>query len=148
MGWIAMGSSRYQLQGFSCEKKCCRKERGDGGFGDGSVGGGEVDDGIRNAEFVNGLAAGSTGLTGSVVEVGDGDSADADFGAVEADGGGDGGLLGTDGEAVGGVLDVAAGDDVAVGEEECGADAEVAVGGVGVMSDGDGELLEFCGLGG
>ena len=64
---------------------------------------------------MDGLAAGSAGLAGGVVEVGDGDGADADLGAVEADGGGDGGLFGADGEAVGGIFDVAAGDDVAVG---------------------------------
>jgi hypothetical protein len=96
---------------------------------------------------VDGLAAGSAGLAGGVVEIGDGDGADANPGAVEADGGRDGGLFGADGEAVGGVFDVAAGDDVAVGQKECGADAEVAVRGVGVMRDGDCALLEICGLG-
>ena len=65
---------------------------------------------------------------------------------MEGDGGGDGGLLGAGGEAVGGVFDVAAGDDGAVCEEEGGADAEVAVGGVGVVGDGDGALLEVCDL--
>jgi hypothetical protein len=148
MGWMAIGVASYQLQVFSCEEECGWEERGDGCFGDGSVGGGEVDDGVWGAELVDGLAACSAGLAGGVVEVGDGDGADADVGAVEADGGGDGGLLGADGEAVRGVFDVAAGDDVAVGEEECGADAEVAVRGIGVMSDGDGALLKFCGLGG
>ena len=33
-------------------------------------------------------------------------------------------------------------------EEDGGADAEVAVGGVGVVGDGDGALLQVCGLGG
>ena len=97
---------------------------------------------------MDGLAAGPAGLAGGVVEVGDGDGADADFGAVEADGGGDGGLFGADGEAVGGVFDVAAGDDVAVGEKECRADAEVAVGGVGVVCGGVGALLKVGGLSG
>ena len=48
------------------------------------------------------------------LEVGDGDEelVDADVRAVLADGGGgDGSLLGAGGEAVGGVFDVAAGDD-------------------------------------
>ena len=67
---------------------------------------------------------------------------------MEADGGGDGGLFGADGEAVGGVFDVAAGDDSAVGKQDSGADAEVAVGRVGVVGDGDGALLQVCGLGG
>ena len=63
---------------------------------------------------------------------------------MKADGGGDGVLLGAGGEAVGGVFDVAAGNDVAVGEEQSGADAEVAVGSVGVVRGGDGALLEVC----
>ncbi len=88
------------------------------------------------------LTAGSAGLAGGVVEVGYGDGADADAGAVEGDGGGDGGLLGAGGEAVGGVFDVAAGYDGTVREEEGGADAEVAVGGVGVVGHGDGVLLQ------
>src|SRR5580693_5690715 len=49
---------------------------------------------------------------------------------VLADGGGDGGLRGAGGEAVGGVFYVAAGDDGVVVEEDSGAHAEVAVGGV------------------
>jgi hypothetical protein len=65
---------------------------------------------------------------------------------VEGDGGGDGGLLGAGGEAVGGVFDVAAGDDVAVLEEEGGADAEVAVGGVGVAGYRECALVEVFDL--
>jgi hypothetical protein len=112
-------------------------------LGDGSVGGGVEDDGFGGAELVDGLAAGPAGLAGGGVEVGDGDGTDADFGAAEGDGGGDGGLLGTAGEAVGGVFDVAAGDDSTVCEQEGGADAEVAVGCVGVMRDGGGLLLQI-----
>ncbi len=96
---------------------------------------------------MDGLAAGSTGLAGSVVEVGDCDGADANFRTVEGDGGGDGGLFGADGEAVRGVFDVATGDDRTVGEQDRGTDAEVAVGRVGVMGNGDGALLQVCGLG-
>ena len=59
---------------------------------------------------------------------------------------GDGALLGAGGEAVGGVFYVAAGDDGAVVEEESGAYAEVAVGGVGVVRDGGGLLLEVSDL--
>jgi hypothetical protein len=68
---------------------------------------------------------------------------------VEADGGGDGGLLGADGEAVGGVFYVAAGDDGVgfVVEQERGAYAEVAVGGVGVVGYFGGALLESGDLG-
>ena len=90
---------------------------------------------------MDGLAAGSARLAGGRVEVGDGDSADADAGAAEGDGGGDGGLLGAGGEAVRGVFDVAAGYDGTVCEQDGGADAEVAVGSVGVVGNGGGLLL-------
>jgi hypothetical protein len=109
---------------------------------------GKEDGSVVGAELVDGLAAGSAGLAGSVVEVGDGDSTDADLRAVQSDGGGDGVLFSAYGEAVGGVFYVAAGDDVAVGEEDCGADAEVAVRCIGVVGGGDGSLLEVGGLGG
>lgn len=65
---------------------------------------------------------------------------------MEGDGGGDGGLLGAGGEAVGGVFDVAAGDDAAVLEEEGGADAEVAVRRVSVLRYGEGALVEVFDL--
>jgi hypothetical protein len=80
----------------------------------------------------------------------DSDGADADFGAVLRDGGGDRGLFGAGGKAVGGVFDVAAGDDFAGFEEDCGADEEVAVGSVGVVGDPLGVAGEFgeLGLGG
>ena len=93
------------------EEECCGEQAGYGGLGNGSVFGREEDDGVRRAELVNGLAACSAGLAGSVVEIGDSDGADEDFGTAKADGGGDGGLFGANGKAVGGVFDVAAGDD-------------------------------------
>ncbi len=111
-------------------------------MGGGAVFGGEEDDGVRGAELVDGLAAGSAGLAGSVVEIDDGDGSDADCGTVEADGGGDSGLLGAGGEAVGRVFYVAAGDDGSIVEEDGGSDAEVAVRGVGIVRDGDGLLLQ------
>ena len=37
---------------------------------------------------------------------------------------------------------------MAIGEQEGGSDAEVAVGGIGVVRGGDGALLEICGQGG
>jgi len=114
---------------------------------DGASFGGEEHDGVGGAELVDGLATGSAGLACGFVEVGDGYGADADFWAVEADGGSDGGLFGTDGEAVGGVFDVAAGDDSTVGEQNGGADVEVAVRRVGMVGDGDGALLQVCSLG-
>ncbi len=130
------------------QEEGCREECGDSGLGDGAAFSGEEDDGVGRAELVDGLTAGSAGLAGGVVEVGDRDGADSDLWAVEADGGGDGSLFGADCEAVGGVFHVAAGDDSTVGEQDGGAHAEVAVGGVGVVSDGDGPLLQVCGLGG
>ena len=96
---------------------------------------------------MDGLAAGSAGLAGGGVEVGDRDRPDADVWAVQADGGGDGSLLGADGEAIGRVFDVAAGDDVAVGEQKRSSYAEVAVGSVGVVGDFGGALLEVGDLG-
>ena len=95
---------------------------------------------------MNGLATGSAGLAGGVVEVNDGDGADANFWAVKADGGGDSGLLRAYGEPVGGVFHVAAGDDSTVGEQDGGADAEVAIGGIGVVGDGYRPLLQICSL--
>ena len=96
---------------------------------------------------MDGLAAGSAGLAGSGVEVGDGDGADVKGGTVEADGSGDGGLFGADGEAIGGVFDVAAGDDIAVGEQKRSSYAEVAVRSVGVVGGFGGALLEVGDLG-
>ena len=55
---------------------------------------------------------------------------------------GDGGLFGAAGEPVGGIFDVAAGDDSAVGEQERGADAEVAVRCVGVCGGGLREISQ------
>ena len=97
MGWMDISVPGYQLQVFSWEKKGGGEQVGDGGFGDGAVCAGEVDDGVWRAELVDGLAAGSAGLAGGVVEIGDGDGADAYPGAVEADGRCDGGLFGADG---------------------------------------------------
>jgi hypothetical protein len=125
------------------EEEGCGEEVGHRGAGDGAVFGGEVDYGFGGAELVDGLAACSAGLAGGGVEVGDGDGADADGGAVETDGGGDGGLLGAGGETVGGVFYVAAGDDGAVRKQDSGAYAEVAVGGVGMVGDGGGALLQI-----
>ena len=132
------------------EDERCGEEIGHRGFVCRAVCGWEVDAGGGSAELGDGLAAGSAGLAGGVVEVGDGDGADADVGAVLADGRDDGRLLGAGGEAVGGVLDVAAGDDGVFGgvEEDRCADTEAAVGGVGVFGCCDGVLLEFDDLAG
>ena len=103
---------------------------------------GEVDEGGRGGELLDGLAAGSAGSAGYVVEGGDDDGGDAEVGAVLGDGGGDGVLFGAGGETVGGIFHVAAGDGFAVGEEDSCAYAEVTVGGVGVLRGFGGLLLE------
>lgn len=126
----------------------CRQEVGDGGFGDGAVGGGEEDAGGWRAELVDGLAACSARLAGFAVEVDDDDCTEPEGGAVEGYGGGDGILLGTGGEAIGGVFDVAAGNDGAVVKEDGRADVEVAIRGVGVAGGGEGTLLEVGDLAG
>lgn len=144
LGYFCLGGHGLGLWLRFCEEEGGGEEFGYGGLGEGAVFGGEEDDGVGGAELVDGLAAGSAGLAGRGVEVGDGDGADAEDGTVEADGGGDGGLFGADGEAVGGVFDVAAGDDGVGGvvEQEGCADAEAAVGGVGVVGGFGGALLE------
>jgi hypothetical protein len=120
-----------------------RKEIGDRGLIEGSVLFWKEDDGAGSTEFEDGLAASTAGLAGSVVEVGDGDGADADAGAVEAYGCSDGGLLGAGGEAVGGVFNVAAGDDGAVFEQDGCAYAEVTVRSIGVLGGSGSLLLEL-----
>lgn len=104
-----------------------------GGVEDGGFGGGELEDG---------LAAGSAGHAGGSVEVDDGDGTDSDGWAMEGNSGGDGGLLGAGGEAVRGVFDVGAGDGLAAFKEDGGADAEVAVWGVGVTGGFGGAGVE------
>lgn len=123
-----------------------REQVGEGGGDDFAVCG-VKDGGVGVGEFEDGLAAGSAGHAGGSIEVDDGDGADADGRAVEGDGGGYGCLLGAGGEAVGGVFDVGAGDDDAglavVGmEEDGGADAEMAVGGIGVAGGLGGACVE------
>ena len=96
----------------------------------------DEDGGGVGGELEQGLAACAAGHGSGVIEIGDRDCAQGDRGAEFGDGATDGNLLGAAGEAVAGVFYVAAGDDVGgvwLGEEEGGADAEVAVGGVGVM---------------
>lgn len=118
-----------------------RKEIGDRGLIEGSVLLWKEDDGAGSTEFEDGLSTGSTGLASGVVEVRDGDSADAEVGAVQTHGCGDGGLLGAGGEAVGGVFDVAACYDGAVFEEDGCANAEVTVRSIGILGGCGSSLL-------
>src|SRR5262249_5293545 len=67
---------------------------------------------------------------------GDGDA--AELADAFADGFEDGDALGADGEAVGGVFDVAAGVDAAFGVFQGGADLEVRIRGEGVGANGQG----------
>ena len=99
------------------------------------------------------MTTGSAGLTGSIVEVGDGYGTDTDAGAVECYSSRNGILFGTGGEAVGGVLDVAAGDDGGWGcgeidEQECCPNPKVTVGSVGVVGGSVSALLQQIDLGG
>ena len=98
-----------------------------------AVFGREGDGRIWIDELGEDLAACAAGRAGGVVEVGDGDGAYADGGAVLGDGAGDGGGFSADGEAVADVFDVGAGNDDAVGELNGSADAEAGKGRVGVL---------------
>jgi hypothetical protein len=131
------------------EEEGCGKEVGNGRVGEFSVKGGIDDEGAGGAELVDGLAAGPAGLAGSGVEIRDGDGANANGGAMKTDCGGDGGLFGADGETIGCVFDVAAGDDGLewVVEHECGAYAKAAVGRVSTTGGGEGTLVEVGDLG-
>lgn len=117
-------------------------ELAEGGLGGLAALTGVEDESVVGTELSECLAAGTAGHGGGVVEVGDGDGAKADGRAVLGDGAGDGRLLGAAGEAVGGVLNVAAGDDGTAGEQQRGADAEVTVGRVRVLGHRGGELAE------
>jgi hypothetical protein len=103
---------------------------------------GKGDYGVEGAELVDGLATGSAGLAGFAVEVGYGDGAYMDRGAMEAHGRGYSGLFGAGGETVGGIFDVAANHDGAIGEQKSGADAEFAIGRIGVMGNCIGASLQ------
>ena len=124
------------------------EERCEGGVRDGAAFGGVEDPRLRSGEFEDGLAAGSAGLAGGGVEVGDGDGAELDGGAMLGDGAGDGSLLRAGGEAVRGVFDVAARDGFASDQEQGRADAEAAVGGVGVVCGLLGKVVQGGDLGG
>jgi len=131
------------------EKECSWQDIANRGVGDSSTGGGEEDPGVCVAEFVDSLTTGSAGLAGGVVEVGDGDGANLDARSVPADRGDDGGLLGAGGQPIGCIFDVAAGDDLAVGEQQRRTHAKAAVGRVGVLGDLRSALAKigdlFCG---
>lgn len=96
----------------------------------------EGDDVHLFVEFEHDLAAGAAGGEGDGLGAGD----DADEGGSGAfdDDAADGDAFGAVGEAVTGVLDVAAGDDVVVVCVDGGADAKLGVGGVGVGLGGAG----------
>jgi hypothetical protein len=144
-----MGLTRFGVTGlFGVEPEGSGKQIGEGG-GDCLAGGGGVEDGgVGRGELEDGLAAGSAGHAGGAVEVDYSDGADADGGAVDGDGGGDGGLLGAGGEAVGGVFYVGSGDDLAGFEEDGRAYAEAAVRGVGVLGGFGGSVVESGDFGG
>src|SRR5208282_2190547 len=82
--------------------------------------------GVR-AEFVNYLPASSAGRTRDSVVVGDGDGANLDLGAQRGYRRENRGTFGAVGHAVRSVLDIAAGENLAVGEQDRRADAEVGI---------------------
>jgi len=129
----------FEAEGFG-------EEGTEGGLFGGAVFTGVEDEGRVVTEFGEGLAAGSAGHGHGSVEVGDGNGAEADGGSMLGDGSRNGSLLGTKGEAIRTVFDVAAGDDGSAFEEDGGTDAEVRVGGVGVLRGGGGQGKEFRAL--
>ena len=124
------------------------EEFGEGGGGGLGVGTGEDDEGGGWGEFGDGLAAGSAGLAGGVVEVGDDHGAKTDGGAELCYSARDRGLFSACGEAVGGVFDVAAGDDLSCFQQDGGSNEEAAVGSVGAVGGGGGQTGEHGELGG
>jgi len=120
-------------------------------LGDRAVAVGIEDPGLGEAELKNSLTAGAARHARSAVEVDDGNGADADVGAIEADSGCDGCLFGAGGQTEAGVFDVGAGDDDRLGlagglEQQSRAHAKVAVGRVRVVGGLGGALMEIVDL--
>ena len=102
----------------------------------------KIDDGIGSAEFEDGLAACTTWLAGRIIEIGNRDGCDSYIRPMQGYSRGDGVLLRAGSEAVGGVLNVAAGDDGTVRKQDSSADAKFAVGRVCVTRGFTGALLQ------
>jgi hypothetical protein len=136
---------RFGLFGFHVEGEGEKFAEGEGA---GAVGGGEEDGSVGEDELGEDLTAGAAGGAGGVVQVGDSDGLDADLGAELGDGGGESGAFGTEGEAVADVFDIGSRDCLAVIEEQGGTDAEVRVGGIGVLGGAAGLIEEVFELGG
>src|SRR6185436_6248697 len=98
------------------------------------------------AELVDDLPAGAAWGGGGLGRRVDGDA--LQFSLAGGDGGENGGALGAVAQAVGGVLDVAAGEDFPRFREDGGADAELGVGGIGAAGGGLRRGLELLELGG
>ena len=81
-----------------------------------------------------------------MVEVGDGNGADADFGPEFGDGADQSSALGAESESVADIFDICAGDEVSGGKQKRSSDAETGVGRVGASGDGDGGGDELGGL--
>jgi hypothetical protein len=82
----------------------------------------------RGAELAENLPAGAAGRVAAAGGDGYGD----DLFVTRGNGAADGDALGADRQAVGGVFNIAAGEDFAASGEDRGADLEFGVGGVGV----------------
>ena len=105
----------------------------------------EKDDRLRT-ELVDDLAARAAGGARYSAVIHYCNGANVQLWTVGRDGGKDRRTLGAIGHSVGGVFDVAAGDDSTVRKQDSSAYAEVAVGSVGVVGDGDRALLQVCSL--
>ena len=88
---------------------------------------------VWEREFGQHLPAGSARGACRVVQVGDGDGLDTNFRAEAGDSSDQGGPLGANREPVADVFNICAGDDLAIGELEGGADAKVGIRRVGVL---------------
>ncbi len=135
------------------EAKCSGDKLAECGVSEDALLAGVEDPGVWQRELEDGLTAGSAGHGSCLVEVGDCDCVDTNRWAVEADGGGDGGLLRASSEAEAGVFDVRSGDDVrgeifADGDQQRSADAELAVGRVRVLGGSRRACAEGFDLGG
>ncbi len=119
---------------LSEEREGLREQVGQGAcFG--AAWAGKEDAAVRGGKFCDGLAAGSARLAGGLVEVVNSYGTDPDPRAVLGYRRGDCTLLGAGGQAIGGVFDVAAGDDFTRLEQDGRTHEKFAVGCISVGSD-------------
>ena len=113
---------------------------------EGTIGCGEKDLCLRCAELMNGLAAGTTRRTGSMIQIDDDKGPDADGGSIKRDRRGNGGLLGADGEAIGCIFDIASSDGLSIVQQQGRSHTELAVWSIGVLRDLRCEMVKLIAL--